>query len=93
MPTTRAPDLPIKPDDLNAPYFNVREAAWLMRISVKTLRRRIGAGQIGVSRESDGGRIIVSRQDIDRYYESIRVHAVPSRRRIGRPRTQHAAAA
>ncbi|WP_326739090.1 helix-turn-helix domain-containing protein [Streptomyces sp. NBC_01022] len=93
MATTRAPDLPIQPHDLNAPYFNVREAAWLMRISVKTLRRRIGAGQIAFSRESDGGRIIVSRQDIDRYYESIRVHALPARRHTGRPRKQHAAAA
>ncbi|MFJ7525206.1 helix-turn-helix domain-containing protein [Streptomyces griseus] len=90
--TTRAPDQATKPDDLNAPYFNVREAAWVMRISVKTMRRRINAGLISVSRETEGGRIIVSRRSIDQYYESTQVHAVPRRRGPGRPRKQAASA-
>ncbi|MFF1348449.1 helix-turn-helix domain-containing protein [Streptomyces sp. NPDC058322] len=88
MPATRAPDLPIKPDDLNAPYFTVPEAAYVLRLSVKTLRRRIAAGLIGVSR--DHGRIIVSRRDMDLYYEATRVHAEPIRRGGGRPRRRPA---
>ncbi|MFF1650195.1 helix-turn-helix domain-containing protein [Streptomyces sp. NPDC058240] len=86
MPATRAPDKPIKPDDLNAPYFTVPEAAFVLRLSVKTLRRRIAAGLIGVSRDHEGGRIIVSRRDMDLYYEATRVHAEPIRRGGGRPR-------
>lgn len=90
--TTRATDQAEQPADLNAPYFNIREAAWVMRISVKTLRRRISAGRISVSRDTEGGRITVSREAIDQYYKATEVHAVPLRRGIGRPR-QHAAAA
>lgn len=90
--TARVTDQPIKPDDLNAPYFNIREAAWVMRTSVKTLRRRITAGRISVSRDTEGGRITVSREAIDAYYKATQVHAVPMRRGVGRPR-QHAAAA
>ncbi|MEU0160134.1 helix-turn-helix domain-containing protein [Streptomyces sp. NPDC006261] len=89
--TARATDQPIKPDDLNAPYFDIREAAYVMRISVKTLRRRIAAGRISVSRDTEGGRITVSREAIDQYFRATQVHAVPSAR-AGRPR-QHAAAA
>lgn len=90
--TTRATDRAEQPADLNAPYFNIREAAFVMRISVKTLRRRIKAGRISVSREFDGGTITVSREAIDAYYKATQVHAVPLRRGVDRPR-QHAAAA
>ena len=90
--TTRPTDQPVKPDDLNAPYFNIREAAWVMRTSVKTLRRRITAGRISVSRDSEGGRITVSREAIDQYYKATEVVALPLRRGMSRPR-QHAAAA
>ncbi|WP_030917495.1 helix-turn-helix domain-containing protein [Streptomyces sp. NRRL B-24720] len=90
--TSRPTDQATPPADLNAPYFNIREAAWVMRISVKTLRRRIAAGRISVSRDSEGGRITVSREAIDQYYKATEVHALPLRRGISRPR-QHAAAA
>ncbi|WP_405548832.1 helix-turn-helix domain-containing protein [Streptomyces microflavus] len=89
--TTRATDQAEQPADLNAPYFNIREAAWVMRISVKTLRRRITAGRISVSRDTEGGRITVSREAIDQYFRAMQVHSV-STARSGRSR-QHAAAA
>lgn len=89
--TTKVTDQ-ARPDNLDAPYLNIREAAYVMRISVKTLRRRIAAGRISVSRDTEGGKITISREAIDAYYRATQVHAVPIRRGAGRPR-QHAAAA
>lgn len=80
MATDRSPNQPEKPEDLNAPYFNVREAAWLLKCSVKTVRRRINEDGYPHSRTSPGGPILISREDLPYFYEAHRVHATPIRR-------------
>ncbi|MEU5976293.1 helix-turn-helix domain-containing protein [Streptomyces sp. NPDC047315] len=84
-------DQPKRPEDLNSPYFTLREAAWLRRCSVKTVRRRIKDGTLPHSRRrnSEGkptGRILVSREDLDHLYDADRVGAAPAPRR-GRARS------
>jgi excisionase family DNA binding protein len=78
--TNGSPNRPEKPEDLNAPYFNIREAAWLLKCSVKTVRRRINEDGYPHSRTSPGGPILISREDLPYYYEAHRVAATPIRR-------------
>lgn len=80
MATTSSPNLPERPEDPNAPYFTIREAAYLLRCSVKTVRRRINEDGYPHSRTSPGGPILISREDLPYYYEAHRVHATPIRR-------------
>jgi excisionase family DNA binding protein len=90
--TTRSLNQPVKPEDLNAPYFNIREAAWLLKCSVKTVRRRINEDGYPHSRTSAGGPILISREDLPYYYEANRVHATPIRRTRGRRKPAASAA-
>lgn len=88
MATDRSPNQPEKPEDLNAPYFNIREAAYLLHVSVKTVRRRINKDGYPHSRTAEGGQILISQEDLAYYYEANRVHATPirrGRRPIARP--------
>lgn len=93
MASTRSPNLPEKPEDPNAPYFNIREAAYLLKCSVKTVRRRINVDGYPHSRSSEGGPILISREDLAYYYEANRVTPAPIRRNRQTSRKQVAAAA
>jgi excisionase family DNA binding protein len=64
---------PVRPAELSAPFFSVCETAWLMHCSVSTVRRRMASGLLGFSQEAKGGTVLVSRQDLDGYYERTRV--------------------
>lgn len=82
---------PSEPKDLNAPYFSLQEVAFLLKVSVKTVRRRINEDGYPHSRSNgDSGTIRVSRKDLDYYYEAGRVHPTPIRRprRAKRPQAQ-----
>jgi hypothetical protein len=79
MAIKRASDVPTKPADMNAPFFNIREVAWLMHCSVDTVRRRIRAGYPH-SQQVKGGVIIISREDVAYYYAADRAAPQPSRR-------------
>ncbi|WP_328746374.1 helix-turn-helix domain-containing protein [Streptomyces sp. NBC_00285] len=68
--------IPTRPADLNAPYFDVREVAWLMKCSVRTVRRRLAAGRLAHSQEAKGGLVLISREDLARYYEANRIKAL-----------------
>ena len=81
MPTKQSPRTPIKPADLDAPFFNLREVAWLLKVSVDTVRREIAAGRLLCSQRMKGGTIRVSRVDLDAYHEATRITHLPSRRR------------
>jgi excisionase family DNA binding protein len=70
---TKQSPTPTKPADLDAPYFNVREVAWILRCSFNTVRRMLGDGRLGYSQDEKGGAIRVSRKDIDAYYEASRI--------------------
>lgn len=77
MDTTRSPDTddpnkPKKPEDLNAPIFDIREVAYLLKCSVKTVRRRIAMGAPH-SRGGPRSPIKVSREDLDYYYDMDRI--------------------
>lgn len=76
----RAYTTPQKPADPNAPYFTIQEAAYLLRVSVNTVRRRIRAGAPH-SQEVKGGVIRISREDLPHYYDAHRVGPAPVRHR------------
>ncbi|MFJ5306139.1 helix-turn-helix domain-containing protein [Streptomyces sp. NPDC088350] len=67
---------PTRPADFNAPYFDVREVAWLMKCSVRTVRRRLAAGRLAYSQEAKGGLILISQEDLARYYEANRIKSL-----------------
>ncbi|GHH87932.1 helix-turn-helix domain-containing protein [Streptomyces capitiformicae] len=73
MPTKQSPRTPIKPEDLNAPFFSVPEAAWLLKCSYDTVLRAIRSERLGASQEGKGGAIRISREDLDAYYASTRI--------------------
>lgn len=92
MNTTQSPRTPTKPADLNAPFFNLREVAWLWNCSVDTVRRRIKAGLLPCSQAVEGGVILVSRSDLDAYHEATRrVTPMPARRSVRRKPARAAA--
>ena len=72
MTTKQSPRPPTEPRDLNAPFFNLREVAWLWDCSVDTVRRAIKAGLLPCSQRIPGGVIIVSREDLDAYHRATR---------------------
>lgn len=74
MATKRASEIPTQPEDMNAPFFDLPEVAWLLKVSVRTIRRRIAAGYPH-SQQERGGAIVVSREDLAYYYEANRVAA------------------
>ncbi|AJP04743.1 hypothetical protein TU94_28135 [Streptomyces cyaneogriseus subsp. noncyanogenus] len=77
MATKQSPRTPTEPRDINAPFFNLREVAWLWGCSVETVRRAIKAGLLPCSQRVPGGVIIVSRDDLDAYHRATRT--VPMR--------------
>ena len=81
MTTKQSPRTPTEPRDLNAPFFNLREVAWLWDCSVDTVRRAIKAGLLPVSQRVPGGVIIVSREDLDAYHQATRTVPIRSTRR------------
>jgi excisionase family DNA binding protein len=83
--TSTPHNLPEKPEDPNAPYFTIREAAYLLKCSVKTVRRRINEDGYPHSRNGINGPIRISREDLAYYYEAHRVHATPIRRKRRQP--------
>lgn len=89
MAHTRSPNAkaPTKPEDLQQPFFNAAEVAWLMDISVKTVYRRVAAGypcsRIGT------GPVKVSQADLQVWYELnrggtavLRTKKRPARRQL-----------
>ncbi|MGW1949945.1 helix-turn-helix domain-containing protein [Streptomyces sp. NPDC001940] len=70
---------PQKPEDPNAPYFTIREVAYILRVSVNTVRRRINAGAPH-SQAQRYGVILVSREDLPAFYDQHRVGAATRRR-------------
>jgi excisionase family DNA binding protein len=88
--TTQSPRTPTRPRDLNAPFFNLREVAWLLDCSVPTVRRYIAAGRLPCSQHTKGGTIRVSQDDLQAYHEATRIVALP--RRSARRRPARAAA-
>ncbi|MFG3127452.1 helix-turn-helix domain-containing protein [Streptomyces tendae] len=79
MPTKQSPRTPTRPRDLNAPFFNLREVAWLLDCSVPTVRRYIAAGRLPCSQHEKGSAIRVSRADLDAYHEATRLVRLPVR--------------
>lgn len=73
MPSKQSPRTPIKPEDLDAPFFSVLEAAWLLKCSYDTVMRAIRSGRLGASQDEKGGAIRISRQDLDAYYAGTRI--------------------
>jgi excisionase family DNA binding protein len=63
---------PIQPDP-NAPFLSIREVAWELRCSVRTVRRMIADGYPHSQRSGKGGTILVSRDDLTHYYAATRV--------------------
>jgi excisionase family DNA binding protein len=72
---------PTRPADLNAPFFDVRETAWILKCSFNTVRRLMEEGRLGYSQDKKGGAIRISRQDIDAYYNASRSGPPIPRRR------------
>lgn len=72
MPSKQSPRTPIKPEDLDAPFFSAVEAAWLLKCSYDTVMRAIRSGRLGASQDEKGGAIRISRQDLDAYYNNTR---------------------
>ncbi|MGY1579208.1 helix-turn-helix domain-containing protein [Streptomyces sp. MN13] len=85
MSTKQSPRTPTEPRDLNAPFFKIPEVAWLLGVSVDTVRRRIRAGLLPCSQAVEGGTITVSRADLDAYHEATRLVALPKRHTRRRP--------
>ncbi|GHB56065.1 hypothetical protein GCM10010331_49950 [Streptomyces xanthochromogenes] len=82
MPATSY-NQPVRPEDPDAEYLTLQEFAWVMKCSVKTLRRRINEDGYPHSRSGGGraGRIVISREDRRYYYEANRrMAAAPIRR-------------
>ncbi|MFD9070597.1 helix-turn-helix domain-containing protein [Streptomyces lasiicapitis] len=65
---------------MNAPFFTVRECAYILHCSVDTVRRAIADGLLPHSQRKKGGTITVSRSDLDAYHEATRVGPRPVRR-------------
>ncbi|MEU9323279.1 helix-turn-helix domain-containing protein [Streptomyces canus] len=84
--TPQSPRTPTQPADLNAPFFDLREVAWLMKCSVDTVRREIAAGRLPCSQRTKGSKIRVSRADLDAYHEATRIVALPTQRNRRRAR-------
>ncbi|MEU9183326.1 helix-turn-helix domain-containing protein [Streptomyces sp. NPDC048484] len=72
MTSKQSPRTPTKPQNLDAPYFSVREVAWLLKCSYDTVRRRLAAGTLAYSQEMKGGVILISREDLACYYSANR---------------------
>ncbi|MFF0588517.1 helix-turn-helix domain-containing protein [Streptomyces sp. NPDC003781] len=85
MPTKQSQRTPTQPRDLNAPFFDLREVAWILGVSVDTVRRRIRAGLLPCSQAVEGGTITVSRADLDAYHEATRLVRLPARNMRRRP--------
>lgn len=85
MATPQSPRTPLEPRDPNAPFFNLREVAWIWGCSVDTVRRAIKDGLLPCSQKKKGGVILVSRADLDAYYEATRIVALPRRSRRKSP--------
>ena len=81
MPTKQSPRTPIKPRDLDAPFFNLRETAWLLHCSYDTVRRYIKAGVLPCSQRVPGGVIVVTREDLDAYHKATRTVPIRGARR------------
>lgn len=81
MPTKQSPRTPTEPRDLNAPFFNLRETAWLLHCSYDTVRRYIKAGVLPCSQRVPGGVIVVTRDDLDAYYKATRTVPIRGARR------------
>ena len=93
MSTTQPWRIPTKPADLNAPYFTVREVAWLLHSSYNTVRRMLEDGRLGYSQRERGGTILISRADLDAYHEATRrVTPMPARRATSRRKPARVAA-
>jgi excisionase family DNA binding protein len=93
VPTTQSPRTPTKPADLDAPFFTVREVAWLLHCSFNTVRRMLEDGRLAYSQREKGGTILVSREDIEAYHQAHRVGPAAHGRRIARRHRQPARAA
>lgn len=79
---TRAWLQAVKPEDPDAEYLTLQEFAYVLRVSPKTLRRRVKAGARH-TRPEGTRRILFSRKDRDYYHESSQVgqrHRVPRQR-------------
>lgn len=85
MATSQSPNskVPRKPEDLNAPFFDVPEVAWLLKVSVKTVYRRVAQGA-PCSREGSTGPILVSQADLQHWYNARRVQPIRQPRRASR---------
>jgi len=57
-----------KPTQMDAEYLSLRETADLLRMHPATVRRMIGGGLLAASNPT-GGKLIVSRKDIDALIE------------------------
>lgn len=84
MPTPQSPRTPTEPRDLNAPFFTIREVAWLWDCSVDTVRRAIKAGVLPASQRVPGGVVFVSREDLDTYSKATRTVPAQGRRKPAR---------
>ncbi|MFP3986956.1 helix-turn-helix domain-containing protein [Streptomyces sp. E11-3] len=80
MSTKRAYLKPQKPADPDAPFLKIQEVAYLLQVSVNTVRRMIKAGAPHSQRVA-GGVIRISREDLPHYYDAHRVGPAPARRR------------
>lgn len=94
MSTTQPWRIPTKPADLDAPYFTVREVAWLLHCSFNTVRRMLENGRLAYSQREKGGTILISREDLAAYHEAHRAGpAIHGRRVSARRRPARATAA
>jgi hypothetical protein len=83
--TKQSPRTPIEPRDLNAPFFNLRETAWLLHCSYETVSRAIKAGLLPCSQRVPGGVIVVTREDMAEYHRRTRTSVVRTRRSTAKP--------
>lgn len=72
MPSKHSSRIPLKPEDLSAPFFSPVEAAWILKCSYDTVMRAIRSGRLGASQDEKGGAIRISREDLDAYYAGTR---------------------
>jgi hypothetical protein len=84
VPTKQSPRTPTEPRDLNAPFFNLRETAWLLHCSYDTVRRAIKAGLLPCSQRIPGGVIVVTREDMAEYHRRTRTVSARGRRKPAR---------
>lgn len=84
MATKQSPRTPTEPRDLNAPFFSLRETAWLLHCSYDTVRRYIKAGLLPCSQRVPGGVIVVTREGLDAYYKATRTVPIHGRRKPAR---------